>query len=497
MTGRMQLIVIHKDPLMVLGMLQGAESVDCTAAYASSGAEGLQLAKDIIPDLILVDAALPDAGGLDICRQIKSEPLLSECFVALFDRASTLSDDQIEAIEAFTDSYIAGPLSNQELSSRIQAMLKIKSIRNAFQAGEKRFRRMYEKARVAFMTLDEKGYILSVNPAWEKLLGYKKADTIRKSFYEMLPASDAECLRAYFSNNDVAEPAQDIELNICRKDGSVVRVSFNSFQETDIHNKNRSAYCTLCDLTHKSTNPDSVFKAQQLEFTATLAGGIAHDFNNLLMSIMGNISLAQIFLNPEDKAFKILERAESACNEGKALTHQFIILSKCGYPSKKTSSIRKLLNKSSIIENPHPKVDVVLDLPDDLWKIEVDEYQIRYVLSHLMSNAIESMPDGGKVYIMIRNIISSDKPPFPVHPISAGRFLHMMIKDQGKGISSEHLPRIFDPYYTTKEMGPQKGMGLGLTTVYSIIHKHEGFIFIESEVNLGTTVNIYLPALPG
>jgi signal transduction histidine kinase len=284
-------------------------------------------------------------------------------------------------------------------------------------------------------------------------------------------------------------------LNVCCKDGSLARVLFNSFPETGLVSGNGNSFCTLHDIPLKLSAHDSLLKAQQLEFTATLAGGIAHDFNNLLMSIMGNISLAQLFLNPEDKAVKILQRAESTCNEGKELTQQFIILSKCGYPSKKPSSILKLLKDASVLENPNPKIEVVLDLPNGYWKIDVDEYQIKYVLSHLMNNAVESMPNGGTVHISIQNIVSSGKPPLPDHPIASGCFLNIRITDQGKGIPSEHLPRIFDPYYTTKEMGPQKGMGLGLTTVYSIVHKHDGFIFIESEVDQGTTVNIYLPAL--
>jgi signal transduction histidine kinase len=312
----------------------------------------------------------------------------------------------------------------------------------------------------------------------------------------MLTPSDADNLRACFASLSSPEPIQDIRLNIRRKNGPAARVLFNSFQEPEPRNKTHAIFCILYEVTDKLKNQADILKAEQLEFTATLAGGIAHDFNNLLMAIMGNISLAQLFLNPEDKAAKILEKAESTCNQANELTQRFIILSKCGYPTKKPSSILKLLKESSVIGIPSPKVDVVLDLPDHIWRVEVDEHQMRYAITHLMTNAVEAMPDDGKVHIKIRNIDASSDSPIGAHPISPGHYLHLMIKDQGKGIASEHLPRIFDPYYTTKELGPKKGMGLGLTTVYSIIHKHDGFIFIESEVNQGTTVDIYLPAVP-
>ncbi|MFH0994788.1 MAG: ATP-binding protein [Pseudomonadota bacterium] len=374
---------------------------------------------------------------------------------------------------------------------------QLNSAQDALKASEERFRRLFEKTPVPYLTLDENGCIQSVNPAWERYLGYLKVDVMGASFYDMLPPSDAERLRSYFSSINSPVQIPDLELHVRRKDGSVVRVLFNGFQETDTGNKTQTMFCILYDVTEKSKAQADIEKAQQLEFTATLAGGIAHDFNNLLMAIMGNISLAQLFLTPEDKANKILEKAESTCNQGKELTQQFIILSKCGYPSKKPSAIAKLLKEPSVIGVAGPLVDVALDLPDDIWKIEVDEDQMRYALSHLMTNAAEAMPGGGKVHVKIRNIIASSDTPLPAHPISPGHYLHLMIRDQGQGISSEHLPRIFDPYYSTKELGPKKGMGLGLTTVYSIIHKHEGFIFIESEVNQGTTVDIYLPAIPG
>jgi PAS domain S-box-containing protein len=374
---------------------------------------------------------------------------------------------------------------------------QLKLAQDALKASEERFRMMYEKAPVPYLTLDENRCILSVNPAYERLLGYVKTDVLGTPIYNMLPPSEAEKLRSYFSYINAPEQIQDIGLNVRRKNGSLSRVLFNCFQETDTRNSTRATFCIMYDITERLKIQKSLLQVQQLEFTSTLAGGIAHDFNNLLMAIMGNISLAQIFLKPEEKANKILERAESTCNQAKELTQQFIILSKSGYPSKKPSSITKLLKESSAIGVADPGVDVDLDLPDDIWKIEVDAQQMQYALTHLMTNAVEAMPGGGKVHIKIRNIVASNVSPLPAHPISAGNYLHIVIKDQGKGISSEHLPRIFEPYYTTKELGPKKGMGLGLTTVYSIIHKHDGFIFIESEVNQGTTVDIYIPAIPG
>lgn len=492
----MQLVVIHENPLVISEILQSPKPIAFHVAYALSGAEGIQLAKDTTPDLIIIAAKLPDVDGAEICRKIQSDTSLSQSMVILLDDIASGTNDISDIDSVCLNSPVIRSVPNRQLPACIQTMLKIKSVQQDLLASEKRFFRMYENIPIPFLILNDSGDIVSVNPAWEKQIGRQLTEVVGTSFFDILPTADADKLRSYLSTRQASESPPDIELNVCRKDGSLSRMLFNSFQETDLPGKNGHSFCTLYGAPHKASVHDSLLKTQQLEFTATLAGGIAHDFNNLLMSIMGNISLAQLFLNPEDKSVKILQRAEATCNEGKELTHQFIILSKCGYPTKKPSSILKLLKDATVLENPDPKIKVLTDIPNDCWKINVDEYQIKYVLSHLMTNAGESMPNGGKISITVRNIISSGKPPLPDHPISSGCFLNIRITDAGKGIPSEHLPRIFDPYYTTKEMGPRKGMGLGLTTVYSIVHKHDGFIFIESEVDRGTTVNIYLPAIP-
>ena len=443
MTGQKQLIVIHDNPSRISGMLQHLNSRDYSIAYASSGAEGMKLAKTAKPDMILLNADLPDTNGLEICARLKSDPLIQQCVVILMDSNATLSGEPSKWLEAGADSHIAGPVTSLELAERIQALFRMKSTEDALKACEKRFRLMYEKSPLPYMTLNENGRIQDVNPACERLLGHMKADALGASIYEMLMPSDADKLRAYFSSMGSLEQIQDLKLSIRQKNGSVAQVLFNGFQQTDTRYSDQETFCSLYDVSEKMKNQADILKAQQLEFTATLAGGIAHDFNNLLMAIMGNISLAQLFLSPEDKANKILEKAEFTCNQANELTQQFIILSKCGYPSKKPSSILKLLKESAVIGIPSPKVDVVLDLSDDIWRIEVDEHQMRYALTHLMTNAVEAMPDGGKIHVTVRNIVVSSDPPHPAHPIASGPL--PAPDDPGPG-TRESLPSIFPGY---------------------------------------------------
>lgn len=129
--------------------------------------------------------------------------------------------------------------------------------------------------------------------------------------------------------------------------------------------------------------------------------------------------------------------------------------------------------------------------PDDLWFIEFDKGQTKHALKNLINNAVESMPDGGTIDVRAENFNITAKRDLP---LPEGKYVKILIRDQGIGIPEEHLSQIFDPYFSTKETGEQKGMGLGLATTYSIINRHDGHITVESEVGVGTTFTLYLPA---
>ncbi len=229
-------------------------------------------------------------------------------------------------------------------------------------------------------------------------------------------------------------------------------------------------------------------KAQKLESLGILAGGIAHDFNNLLASIMGNISLAMLDLGSDIGAFRQLEAAERASLRAQDLTRQLLTFSKGGEPVKKTSMISELIEESVTFALRGSRVRYDFSFPDDLWLVEVDDGQITQVMHNLIINADHAMPDGGTVMIRCENSVVGSQSGLPVR---SGDYVKITVQDQGVGITKEHLPKVFDPYFTTK----QKGSGLGLATSYSIIKKHGGYIVVESELGVGTTFCIYIPAL--
>ncbi len=228
-------------------------------------------------------------------------------------------------------------------------------------------------------------------------------------------------------------------------------------------------------------------KAQKLESLGVLAGGIAHDFNNLLTSILGNVSVALFDIDARHPAYQELARAERATLRAQELTQQLLTFSKGGAPVKKTASIADLVRETAGFALHGGKVRCDFDLPDGLWLVDVDAGQMSQVIHNLIINADHAMPDGGVITVCGENVVlpTDDGPSLP-----AGRYVKISIRDLGMGIPAEHLAKIFDPYFTTK----QRGSGLGLATSYSIIRKHGGSIAVASAIGRGTTFDLYLPA---
>jgi signal transduction histidine kinase len=232
---------------------------------------------------------------------------------------------------------------------------------------------------------------------------------------------------------------------------------------------------------------------EKLDSIGALAGGIAHDYNNLLSVIMGNISLARAYLKPDDKAFMLLSKAEMAAKRASDLTQQFVNFARGGIPVKKPTDIASLLKETIQVVLSGSRIKCEISLSDDLWQAKVDERQIRQVIHNVIINAREAMPNGGILRVWGDNIIAGAEKSTPAQPLPDGRYVRIAVQDHGVGILEDNLSKIFDPYFSTKEEMSQKGIGLGLTSSFSIIRNHDGYIYAESKVGFGTTFYIYLP----
>src|SRR5208283_3000207 len=272
------------------------------------------------------------------------------------------------------------------------------------------------------------------------------------------------------------------------RDGTERIISDSGAPILDPKSKTIGVVLVFRDVTEKEKIRKEVSKVQKLESLGILAGGIAHDFNNLLTAILGNISIAKILAQPGDQISEKLTAAEKASVRAKDLTQQLLTFSKGGAPVKKATSIGDLIKDSVSFVLSGSNVGCKFDIADDLWPVEVDEGQISQVISNLVINAQQAMPEGGIITVSCKNISLGENMAVK---LKKGEYLQFVIRDQGIGIQKEYLDKIFDPFFTTKE----QGRGLGLATVFSIIKNHEGYITAESEAGAGTTFSVYLPAL--
>ncbi len=247
---------------------------------------------------------------------------------------------------------------------------------------------------------------------------------------------------------------------------------------------------TVTDITEKLRNERELQKVSQLESLGLLAGGIAHDFNNLLSGIFGNISLAMMQASPTSKVNKYLQKAEAALQRTTALTRQLLTFAKGGEPLRQVIDLRLLVTESSGFAVHGSNVKLEIQQSPDLWPVYADAGQIGQVISNLVINADQAMPEGGLIRIAMTNLMEHDDSGIDT---KLTRYVRVTVTDQGEGIDPETQVKIFDPYYTTKSTG----CGLGLALCFSIIKKHNGFIRVESELAKGTTFTIDLPAAPG
>jgi PAS domain S-box-containing protein len=346
---------------------------------------------------------------------------------------------------------------------------------------------MIENSLDVITVLDRSGNILFESAAIEKLLGYRCEELIGMHVFTYLHPDDRPAAHVLMEKL-VAVPGSSvsIEIRFRHKNGSWrILESFAKSISDIVETRTAHLIINSRDVTDRKRMEQELVKAQKLESLGILAGGIAHNFNNLLTGIAANIELAKIGA-PQELA-NILGKAEQASIWAHDLTQQLLIFSRGGEPIKKTVAISNLIKEAAGFALRGSKAGCTFSLPDGLRPVDADMGQLRQVIYNLVMNADQSMPEGGMLSIRAENVRLDAENS---RSLAAGDYVKITIVDSGIGISREHLSKIFDPYFTTKETGS----GLGLATSYMIIKKHGGDITVDSEQGRGSTFTIHLPA---
>jgi PAS domain S-box-containing protein len=342
------------------------------------------------------------------------------------------------------------------------------------------------------ITTDMEGRVVLLNQAAESQTGWSQEEARGRSLQEVFFIVDEKtrdrCLnpvdKVLLSGRTEILAAPTVLIN---RDGRERIIADSGAPIRDSNGKMIGVVLVFRDITNEQRLADELLNYEKLKSIGVLAGGIAHDFNNILTGIMGNISLAKMFAQDAEKVRKRLDEAEKASYLARELTQQLLTFSRGGAPVKTTASMAEYVQEAVNFALRGSKLKAEFLIPADIWPVDFDQGQFQQVIHNLVINADQAMPEGGVLQVGMdnRTVTAGEGISLP-----EGRYVRIWFADQGIGIPQEDLSRVFDPFFTTKP----GASGLGLSTVYSIIKRHDGLMTADSPPGKGATFCLTLPA---
>ena len=364
-----------------------------------------------------------------------------------------------------------------DISERKQAEAEL-------QAAHDYVKSLIESSLDMIVSTDAEGRIKQFNPSAERTFGKSRVAILGHSI-DQLFVTEGDGMRLV--QRTVAEGHFSGEVNVKRGSGE----PFTAYVAVSVLRNNRQeiegVMAIARDITERKKLEAEMFRSSKLDSIGRLAGGIAHDFNNILMVIIGNLSLLRVELDSRHPAAVKLDQMEKAAGRGRLLTQQLLTFAKGGAPVKRGIVLSDFLRDAAELSLLGTPVRYEFQFPEDLPPVEVDPGQMGQVFHNLFTNAMEAMPEGGTVKVSAQRC----PPGTPGGlPLPEREYVRITFEDHGEGVSAEALPKVFDPYFTTK----QGRSGLGLPVAYSVVTQHQGHIEFNSTERVGTVVHVYLPA---
>jgi two-component system, cell cycle sensor histidine kinase and response regulator CckA len=360
-------------------------------------------------------------------------------------------------------------------------------------AAEVRFMRFFDHTPMAIATVDRGGHVVRANARFAKLAqGLGLDGLVGKPIFRAVNARDRNLLIAAI--NQAAEGQGDIAPAEVMLEGAKER--WGQFFVTPVEEGEReteAAIVYMLETTERRALENQINQSQKMDMVGQLAGGIAHDFNNVLSAIM----MANDFLlnahKPTDPSFQDIMQIKQNATRAATLVRQLLAFSRRQTLRPQVLDLGDALSDLTMLLRRLIGEKVKLDLVHgrDLWPVKVDVSQFEQVIVNLAVNARDAMPDGGKLTVKTGNVTTEESAELAFKGMPAAEYVRIDITDTGTGIPADIRDKIFEPFFSTKEVG--KGTGLGLSTVYGIVKQTGGFIYVDSEEGKGTTFSIFLP----
>jgi two-component system, cell cycle sensor histidine kinase and response regulator CckA len=361
---------------------------------------------------------------------------------------------------------------------------------------EVRFVRFFHNTPMAIATVDKTGRIVRTNAPFARLHhGITKGEAVPaegRSILSVVAESDRSRLESAIARaGDGQGEIAPVDTGLAGERNRSARFYVSAVEEDDPDGEAAIVYAI--ETTDQRALEAQFAQSQKMQAVGQLAGGIAHDFNNVLSAIMMATDFLLNAHKPTDPSFQDIMQIKQNANRAASLVRQLLAFSRRQTLRPQVLDLGEVLSDLTILLRRLIGEKVTLEVVHgrDLWSIKTDISQFEQVIVNLAVNARDAMPGGGKLVVRTSNVTDSDCAQFLYKPMTPGDYVLVEVSDTGSGIPADIIDKIFEPFFSTKEVG--KGTGLGLSTVYGIVKQTGGFIFPESEVGRGTTFRIFLP----
>lgn len=369
-----------------------------------------------------------------------------------------------------------------------------KRAEKALRESEEKYRTVLEANPDPVAVYDIEGKVTYFNPAFTRIFGWNLKERLGKKMDLFVPEEAWRETKMMIEKVLAGERFSGIETQRFNKNGEIVPVNISGAIYKDQNGKPIGSVINLRDITEQKELEARLQQAQKMESIGTLAGGIAHDFNNILAIIIGNTELALDDIPERERARFNLDEIRTAALRAKDVVIQLLSF------ARKTKLEQKAIKLIPVVKDSikllRATIPVSIDIRQNMTAssdtIFADPTQIHQIIINLCTNASHAMQEtGGILGIKVKNVFFKEQSDAPHPDLLSGSYVKLTVSDTGQGIHPEVKDRIFDPYFTTKEVG--KGTGMGLSVVHGIVNNYGGTISVESEVGEGTTFYVYFP----
>ncbi len=503
-----------KDNLTTISALLNVLIPDCDVITAQSGPDGLQKAETELPDTILLDIRMPGMDGYEVCNRLKDNEQTKNIPVIMISAIHTESEDLVRGLDSGADAYLAKPIDEYVLVAQIRTALRVKKaedhLRNQKNHLEHVVRERTKELRCLYnISKLIENHDLSLEEMLQKIVSFIPpamlhpeyrcarirlngqefrtsgfAETISKQVVDIIVNGKQTGALEIFSSEKKSESSEnpflteelDFVSSIAERLGRII-------ERYEAEKEKRKLEVQLR-------------QSQKMESLGLLAGGIAHDFNNVLFSIMGYSELVSEELPEGSLTKNNLNEVLTAANRAKEMVQQILAFSRQSETEKKPVRVQSIVREAiKLLKSVIPAtIEIRQNIDPDAGHVLADPTQIHQIIMNLATNAYHAMEkSGGTLELTLRQEETDDDDLNISSDIRSGTYIRLTMSDSGHGMSKAVTEKIFDPYFTTKEIG--KGSGMGLAVVHGIVKNHGGAITVDSQPGKGSVFTIRLPAI--